>query len=133
MLRDNTETFAPELSRILSQFGIESTTENEYQLLKFERIEPDVFVWMFAGAEGSYILTLADGGSNHPDRNWLSTWAKGLAKEDLEYIEANEKIIDGHDSVLLYRLPVDYDYLDWVNSSDKPAWYLKTSEEYSDE
>lgn len=117
MLRDNHEAFAPEFSKILHQLGVEDEGMSRgFQLLKFERLEPDVFVWMLRG-RGNYIATIADDSSSAPSLDWLADWSNGLKPEDFELLvpddDGREKYVgleDGYDFVQVYVLPQDYDH-----------------------
>jgi hypothetical protein len=116
MLRDNTELFASEFSDVLRKLGAEDAYEPDgFQLQKFERIEPDVFIWMLSGMR-TYVVTIIDGGSHAPDKRWLAEWSGGVKVEDFELLvfddESSSTLEDGYDFIQVYRLPQDYDHTD---------------------
>lgn len=119
MLRDNSESFASDFSKKLAELGIKDVqSPRAFQLQKFERIEPDVFVWMLSGNR-TYVVTIVDGGSGAPDLNWLSNWSGGVKVEDMEPLTPKgvdrigyPGLKDGYDFVQVYRLPEDYDHTD---------------------
>ena len=117
MLRDNTEIFAPTLFEILAKLGVDDEgLSHGFQLQKFERIEPDVFIWMVRGAR-TYLVTIADGGSLIPDMLYLAKWS-GVKAEGLELLMPEGTnpghfpgIKDGYDYVKVYRLPKGYEHI----------------------
>lgn len=121
MLRDNHESFAPEFSKILSRLGIKDAgLLHGFQLLKFERIDPDAFVWMVR-AENTYVVTIVDGGTPAPNANWLADWSGGLRADDLEHLTPAgvdstgfRGLEDGFDYVQVYLVPKDYDHCEVV-------------------
>ena len=116
MLRDNTESFAPEFADILLRLGVEEdVVTTSFQLLKFERLEPDLFVWLLRGTH-TYLMTIADGGSDMPNSQWLAQWA-GVATNDLSQLSPQSTGLlrlrgmkDGYDFVHVYQLPAGYEY-----------------------
>ena len=115
MLRDNTEMFASELDNLFTKLELADEDSTDwFQLQKYERLEPDVFAWMVRRRH-TYLLTLADGGSDQPSIEWLAKWCNGLKAEQLECISADAAIDsrgiqDGFDYIRVYRLPDSYDH-----------------------
>ncbi len=115
MLRDYTEGLTPELDEIFDQVGLaDGDSEYRFLLQKFERVEPDVFIWMIR-KKHTYILTITDGGSNVPSMQWLAKWCDILNPQDLECVTEGlsadpRGMQNGFDYVQIYRLPDDYDH-----------------------
>lgn len=118
MLRHNTESFAPEFAKVLSALGVKNVDENAgFQLLKFERVEPDSFVWLLQDNKATYVATLQDGGSDVPSTAWLARWTRGLTADQFKRILPRDVdpityrgLEDDYDYVQVYQLPDDYDH-----------------------
>ncbi len=111
MLRDNTEQFAKDLSKFLSDNGID-TTNSSYQLLKAERLSPDVFVWLLQ-AENILLVTISDIRDDHPDKKTLTEWLDNHVTVDeiisIPNASGSEYMDNDFDTVKIYKLPSDYD------------------------
>lgn len=116
MIRDTTEIFGKDLWVILEKLGVSSPDTNErqsFQLMKFERMTPDVFVWMLRNDE-TYIVTISDIETDHPDNSFLANrWLAGKVNvnqiETLTDNDGNIHIKDNFDTIIVRRLPHDFD------------------------
>lgn len=112
MIRDYTESFAPDFSQVLKAFG--RSTSDTYQLLKFERMAPDVFVWLIRDTR-TYVMAISDVESDIPNKKRIGEWVGGLDPTNLTELmtESRSKHAeDNFDKIHLYALPGDYDHDD---------------------
>lgn len=120
MLRNLTESFAGDFARLLTKAGV-SHRDSDYQLLKFERISPDMFVWLLKGRSGVLLVTISDISGDIPNiENICEIWLEGaVVPDELELVASPsgaQYFEDGFDSVSVYRLPANYEHM-----SDMPV------------
>lgn len=128
MLRNLTESFAAPLARLLTKAGV-THRDSDYQLLKFERISPDMFVWLVKARAGVYLITISDVAGDLPNiENICEIWLEGtVSADELEMIyrpTGEPYFEDGFDSVCIYVLPADYEHM-----SDMPVGNNYTEED----
>jgi len=119
MLRDNSEKFAPDFKIILEEFGISSDADHGFQLLKFERVSPDVFVWLLRDYR-TFLVTISDRPEDHvTNKEWFSKWLGGYDAKNvvaLQNINGETLVSDGFDTIQVFELPDDYDHDEWVSA-----------------
>lgn len=129
MLRNLTESFASEFARLLTKAGV-SHRDTDYQLLKFERISPDMFVWLLKGRSGVLLVTISDVAGDIPNiDNICEIWLEGaIAPDELEMVyspSGAQYFEDGFDSVCVYRLPADYEHMSdmpLIDGQEEEQW-----------
>lgn len=119
MLRDNTESFAPDFSDLLKRYGIDDNIEGSYQLLKFERIQPDIFLWLLRGHK-TYLVCISDRpGDIITDKKWIgSQWLNHVNEKDIVSLKNREGEFytdDDFDTVWVYQLADSYDHENTVS------------------
>jgi hypothetical protein len=115
-LRDNTEIFGKDLWKFLEMVGEippSDTQRQGFQLMKFDRLSPDVFAWLLRD-EKTYLVTLSDRPGDHPSNQFLADdWLKGKISSDqfrTLYDNDNSMYLDNNiDTVIIRRLPDDFD------------------------
>jgi hypothetical protein len=116
MLRDNTEQFGAELWRFLEKVGIakpDTAAGMSFQLMKFDRLNPDVFVWLLRNDQ-TYIVSISDRSSDHPDNQFLADqWLGGkISATQITTLFDNQHnmyLEDGFDTIIIRQLPHDFD------------------------
>lgn len=115
MLRNNTESFAINLWKFLNHLGIEHKEwgSEGSQLMKFDRLTPDVFAWLLRN-DSTYLVTISDRPGDHPSNEFLAKqWLGGkLSVDDIQTLSDNEGnmyLKDDFDTVVIRKLPDTFD------------------------
>ena len=121
MLRNKAENFnSPEITDLLGEVGeTVNSSDHSYQLIKYERLDPDSFIWLIERVHDAYVLTVSDREEDLIKKDkivpWLLNTVEAYELKEMKNENGEYCLRDKFDYIRIYKLPTNYTYKDGLN------------------